>query len=233
MVDDVAPFDVEPSDRTSWHAEGEGLCHRFVEQVPVTGASISVVGGHGQLTIGASDPVAARVEELQFELGEGPHREALSSGRPVLVPELSDAQTSRWPVLSPSLAPLGVSALFAFPLTIGAATVGVVDMYRSAPGDLGPGSISTALALASWTAGPALRLAAQSAKVEKPATEQLSPGIRREVHQATGIIVAQLGISATEAFSRLQAYAFSGGKTLEYVAHEVVARRINFREMSD
>lgn len=233
MVDDVARPDVEPFDRTSLRAAGEGLCHRFVQQVPVTGASISVVGGYGQLTVGASDHVAARVEELQFELGEGPHHETLSSGKPVLVPELGDAHTSRWPMLSPSLAQLGVGALFVFPLTIGAATVGVVDMYRSMPGDLGSGSISTALALASWVAGPSLRLAAQSATVEKPATEQLSPGIRREVHQATGIIVAQLGVSATEAFSRLQAYAFSGGQTLEYVAHEVVARRIDFRGMTD
>ncbi len=233
MVDDVSQFDVEASDSASLHTAGEGLCLRFVEQLPVTGASISVVGGHGQLTIGASDHVAARVEELQFALGEGPHFDALSSGKPVLVPELSAAQMSRWPVLSPSFAQLGVGALFAFPLTIGAATVGVVDMYRSLPGDLGADSMSTVFALASRTAGPALRLAAQSANVEKPDAERMAPDIRREVHQATGIVLVQLGSSATEAFSRLQAHAFSSGKTLEYVAHEVVARRVDFRGMSD
>lgn len=211
---------------------GESLCHRFVERLPVNGASISVVGGHGQLTIGASDGVAARLEELQFELGEGPHHAALSTGKPVMVSELSTAQMQRWPVLGAAVAQIGVGALFAFPLTIGAATVGVVDMYRETSGVMDSGTVSTALSLASWTAGPALRLAALSANEETPGAQRLAPEMRREVHQATGIILVQLGVSATEALSRLQAHAFASGHTLEYVAHEVVARRIDFREMT-
>lgn len=233
MVDGAVPLGVEPAVQASARAKGQGLCNRFVESLPVSGASISVVGGYGQLTVGTSDPVAARVEELQFELGEGPHHEALSSGEPVLVPEFTVSQIARWPLLSPALAMIGVGALFAFPLTIGAATVGVVDMYRSSPGELDSRSILTALTLASWTAGPALRLAAQSANSEKPGAERLVPEIRRVVHQATGMILVQLGVSATEAFSRLQAHAFSSGETLEYVANEVVARRIDFRGMAD
>lgn len=232
MDDRVTRFDEGPHDRANPRVAGEDLCHRFVTRLPVTGASISVVGGYGQLTIGASDSVAARLEELQFELGEGPHHDAISSGRPVLVPELSAGRVPQWPVFGTAAISLGVGALFAFPLTIGAATVGVVDMYRTVPGALDSGMISTAVALASWTAGPALRLAAQSANAEKPESDRIAPELRRVVHQATGIVLVQLGVTATEAFSRLQAYAFSSGQTLEFVAREVVARHIDFRELT-
>lgn len=238
MVDHATPSDGEmldpdPLNAATPRAAGESLCTLFVERLAVTGASISVVGGRGQLTIGASDAVSARLEELQFELGEGPHHEALASGKPILVADLNDSHTSRWPVFGLAAAEIGVGALFAFPLTIGAAIVGVVDMYRLTPGDLDSRATLSALALASAAAVPALRLAAQSARVDAPDAEHLAPELRREVHQATGMLLVQLGITATEAFSHLQAHAFSLGKTLEYVAHEVVARRIDFRKMTD
>lgn len=233
MVDGGTAINSEVPDANSPRAAGEVLCALFVDRLAVTGASISVVGEYGQLTIGSSDSISARVEELQFELGEGPHLDALSSGRPVLVPEMSAAQISRWPVFGPAAEQLGVGALFAFPMAVGAATVGVVDMYRRAPGDLESHTVSSALSLASWVATPALRLAAQSANVETPDAAHLAPEMRREVHQATGIVLVQLGITATEAFSRLRAHSFSSGQTLEIVAHEVVARRIDFRGMTD
>jgi hypothetical protein len=193
--------------------------------------SISVNGGSGQSTIGSSDTVAAQVEALQFELGEGPHWSVLATGQPVLVPELDGAALAQWPVFGAAVLQLSVAALFAMPLTLGAVTIGVVDMYRSSPGALDAGSLARATSLAALTAGPALRLAASSAGMETLAASMMVPEMRREVHQATGMVLAQLQISATEAFSRLQAYAFSSGQTLEYIAHEVVMRRLDFRDI--
>ena len=42
------------------------------------------------------------------------------------------------------------------------------------------------------------------------------------------MVVAQLGISATDAFARLRAYAFAEQRLLGDVAHDVVARRLRF-----
>jgi AmiR/NasT family two-component response regulator len=47
-----------------------------------------------------------------------------------------------------------------------------------------------------------------------------------EVHQATGMIAAQLGVSVDDAFVRLRAYAFGDNRTLREVADDVVARRL-------
>jgi hypothetical protein len=233
MADDVSPLYPDGNGRDPLRIAGEALCAKFVERLPISGASISVVGGYGQLTIGASDRVAARLEELQFELGEGPHHEALESGRPALIPTLDSDQKARWPFFGAAAENIGARAVFAFPMAVGAATVGVVDTYRATPGGLDGEAIAAALTLASRTAGPALRLAAQSANIATPSGRGISPELRREVHQATGIILVQLGVTATDALSRLQAHAFASGQTVEYVAREVVARRIDFRDLAE
>lgn len=50
----------------------------------------------------------------------------------------------------------------------------------------------------------------------------------REVHQATGMIVAQLGVTAHEAFVRMQGFAYSNGRMLSEVAQSVVHRQLRF-----
>ncbi|WP_248812061.1 ANTAR domain-containing protein [Frankia sp. AgPm24] len=49
---------------------------------------------------------------------------------------------------------------------------------------------------------------------------------RAEVHQATGMAMVRLGVSAQEALVRLRAHAFAVGLTVDEVAGEVVARRL-------
>jgi hypothetical protein len=51
---------------------------------------------------------------------------------------------------------------------------------------------------------------------------------RAEVHQATGMVLAQLGISATEALARLRGHAFVEQRLLIDVARDVVSRRLWF-----
>lgn len=227
MVDGVA--ETEPAGAGDATSLGpvRALWSPFVQLLPITGASVSVVGAPGQSTLGASDATAARVEELQFELGEGPHWEALRSGRPVLVPDLREGDLA-WPVFGAAVHELGIGALFAFPLTMGAATVGVVDLYRSSPGALDDRAVATASSLAAAAAGAALRLASRAAAEEAPPQGAMGPELRREVHQATGMVLVQLDVSAGEAFARLQGHAFSTGQTLGAVARDVVARRLRF-----
>ena len=51
-----------------------------------------------------------------------------------------------------------------------------------------------------------------------------------EVHQATGMISLQLGVSMDEAFVRLRAHAFVAGRPLRAVAGDVVTRRLRLEE---
>ncbi|WP_341952066.1 GAF and ANTAR domain-containing protein [Salinibacterium sp. TMP30] len=206
------------------------LCSRFVDLLPITGASISVLDEAGnQSTICASDDTAAQLEAMQFELGEGPHWEALRTRRPVLVPDLRSAGHSEWPIFSEAVLETGAGALFSLPLSLGAVTIGLVDLYCSVPGNLSTSDLSAALNLAGSVTLPAARMAVQSAGHEKTSESTgEAPELRRDVHQATGMILVQMNVSATEAFLLLKAHAFSSGRTVLEVAQDVVARRLDF-----
>jgi AmiR/NasT family two-component response regulator len=51
---------------------------------------------------------------------------------------------------------------------------------------------------------------------------------RAVVHQAAGMISAQLNVPIPTALQRLQAYAADHGRTVANVATDVVARRLHF-----
>lgn len=131
-------------------AEGldAGLCKGFVESLAISGAAISVFSGLSPATmVCASDAVAARIDELQFDLGEGPRWEALQTRRPVLLPDVRRGPHAAWPVFAEFLLELEVSALFVFPLVLGALDIGVAELYRSESGPLASrGSMALQLA---------------------------------------------------------------------------------------
>jgi hypothetical protein len=225
MVDDRA---VHAGPRGAAAASLE-LCQRFVGLLPVTGASISVTSASGaQSTIGITDSVAAELEQLQFELGAGPHWDVLKTGLAVFVPDTRALVTARWPMFGSAIANLPVGAVFALPMRMGAVTVGVVDLYRSTPGELRGPDVGAALSLASSIAEQALRYAVVSADDDAGVETVMAPAMRREIHQATGMIFIQLGVSATEAFTRLQARAFADGRPVADIAHDVVNRSLAF-----
>lgn len=210
------------------------MCAPFVADLEVSGASITVVSyGGRQSTVCVSDPVAARAETLQFELGDGPHWDALSSRAPVLATNLSDTAETRWPLLSDGLRGLGIQATFAFPMLMGAALVGVVDLYSTTPRSVDKEFVAKASLHSGRVAMRAVQRALHSAADSTSEESPMAPALRREVHQATGMIIAQLDISATAAFARLQGHAFVTEQPIDRVAHDVVTGRLTFDDLSD
>ena len=84
---------------------------------------------------------------------------------------------------------------------MGAVNVGVVGMYRTDPGGLRPDEQLLAKALA-MAIGPAAVQRALAMAGDHAGSESAdSPAFRREVHQATGMILVQLNTSATAAYA--------------------------------
>lgn len=205
------------------------LCRPFLSALPVSGASIAVIAASGTAsTICSSDATAARIDELQFELGEGPQLAAARVGEIVAIADVGAGPHDDWPVLGSALAALPVGAIFAIPMRMGAVTVGVATLYSVSAGDLDDDQRATALAIASAIASTAVHRAMSSAGDHATNESATMPALRREVHQATGIILVQLNTTATIAYSRLQAYAFAHGETVQAVAHAVVSGKLAF-----
>ena len=73
------------------------VCQACVRLLPVDGASVSMMTATAARTVlYASDEVVARIEAMQFSLGEGPCVEAFETRRPVLVPDLAAATATTY-----------------------------------------------------------------------------------------------------------------------------------------
>jgi len=213
------------------HERQTSLCDPFLDVLPVGGAALSVLAGTaGQSTICASDDTAARIDEMQFDLGEGPCWDAMTTRLPVLSPDLAVTGDASWPLFTSAVQndPIRdeVRAVYAFPLFVGSLGIGAVDLYSSSVAPLQSSQVTDATQLASLAAWQVLR----RILADKPGDdlEPASPHNRREVHQATGMVLAQLNISATDAALLLRAHAFSNGRTVAEVASDVIERRIDF-----
>ncbi|MDT7708644.1 MAG: hypothetical protein QOG20_4251 [Pseudonocardiales bacterium] len=211
-------------------ALAEQICLACVAGLDIDGAAISMhTASPLRETLWATDATAELLEELQFTLGEGACMDAARSGRPVLIPDIADvAQTSRWPVYAEAVVEqTGVGAVFALPLQWATINLGVLDLHRKAPGRLTSAGLSDALGAAD--VGALMLLGLRTDPGEDRVWDR-SWGDRVEIHQATGMVVAQMDVNATDAFARLRAYAFAEHRLLGDVARDVVARRLRFTE---
>jgi hypothetical protein len=206
------------------------LCSRFVEALPVTGAAVALFGGSvPETSICASDAMAARLDEIQFDLGEGPRWESVRSRLPVHEPYVQRSAHARWPIFGNVVQQTGVAALFVYPLSVAALDVGVVELYRLTPGPLSAADDAIALTLASetaWTLLDRLLNIREAARASEP--RDSAPLSRREIHQATGMVLVQLDADATEALLVMRAHAFAHDRSLREVASDIVERRLTF-----
>jgi hypothetical protein len=205
------------------------LCSAAERAMSASGAGVSVIAVDGMRGVAAvSEPAYEPLEELQFALGEGPCLDAFTSRQPVLVPDLSDGAVGRWPGYAPALYGLGVQAVFAFPLQIGAARLGALDVFRIEPGPLTAGEFRDALTFADVAVTTLLDGQAQAAPGTAADGLDEVLGQRAELFQAQGMVAVQLGVSLTDALARLRAHAYAEDRALGDVARDVVARRLSF-----
>jgi GAF domain-containing protein len=208
------------------------LCAPFMSVLPVTGVSISVLGGvAGPATVCSSDRQATRLDELQFDLGEGPCWQALASRRPVLTEDIrAPAPSDAWPTLVSALSDERVTSIFAFPLSVGSLGIGAVDLYTVEPSRLAEIDVADATTLASYAAWQVLRRVLDDQESPEDSRMEAPESSRREFHQATGMVLAQMGIAAVDAALLIRAHAYSTGRTVIEVSRDIVDRSLLFSE---
>jgi len=213
----------------------DALCRSCVTLLPAaSGLSVSVLAGGSDMgvVLFASDDVAARLAEIQYTLGEGPCREAVRLRAPVFGTNLTRAaERRRWPLFSVQAAKAGVEAVFSLPLAGAGSALGTLDLYRETPGSLSGDDVRTALLVADAVTLAVIALDHTSPDPHAVVTWLAgAESDREEVHQATGMIMVQLGVNASEALLRLRARAFAEGRTSIEAARAVIDRRVDLRD---
>ena len=117
------------------------------------------------------------------------------------------------------------------PVLVAGEHIGALDFFRAQPGDLGEDNLAGAIAAAELAGVPLLDLMNDDlqAAVNDPGSNawpELHALSRAEVSQATGMLVAQLGVEPAEALVRLRAHAYATGRSATDVARDILDRRL-------
>ena len=206
----------------------ERLLRAYVTIMEVDGGAISLGSTRPQRTsLAVTDDLAERLEDLQELLREGPAVEALRTGAPVGL--VDGAAQDRWPMLHQSLRgsrPRPVSWLAAVPMRPRTQVLGAITLYRFG---VGP----PALTVEDTTFLADAIGAVIVGGFERSPVGELDWSTRDRIEQATGMVMAQLGVRAPDALSLLRAHAFAADSPLSTVAQAVLDRTLDFREQND
>src|SRR5207247_946645 len=128
-----------------------------------------------------------------------------------------------WPTFREAADGLGVRAVFAFPLHLGAASLGALTLYHFEIGPLDGPDLATAVRLSDAASLALLDLIVGISATE-PSAARDAEYYRSEVYQAAGMVMEQLGVSIEVAMVRLRSHAFAAGRPTGEVARDIVRR---------
>jgi hypothetical protein len=197
------------------------ICRTIVAELGATGAAVNLMAGptHAEAVVGRSDNQSALVDDLQFTVGEGPCHDALRTGRPVHCSDLG--HETRWPGYCSEAQEHGVRSVHAFPLQVGAVSLGVLDVYDSRPRVLDQAEWRLALAYADLATESLLQRGDADHRSIDPGL-RTALGSRAQIYQAQGMVTVDNGISLNEAMIRIRAFAYGNRRAIADVAQEIV-----------
>lgn len=171
-------------------------------------------------TVACSDPVAARVDEVQYELDDGPCLHAMRDGHMVRIEDT--AEKARWPEFEAQAASQGIRSCLALPLNTDGKPVGALNLYAREASAFGPAEARLAENFAHNASGAlslATRLASHAALIEQLRSSLASRGV---IDQALGIIMAREHCTQERAFAILRAASQNSNVKLRDIASAVV-----------
>ena len=204
----------------------ERLCEacRLILNVDATSITVSN-DTSSRITLAATNETATRLEDLQDVLGEGPCHEAFRTGHPVAT-GLDEEAARRWPEFTRAArASVQPVQIHCFAMRPGDHVFGTLSLYLAGSARVAE-SEETAQFLADAIGAALLR----DPSLQAGPTESVAWSSRAAIHQATGMVIAQLRLGPDDALAILRAHAYAHDTTLAEIAELVVTRRLDFTQ---
>jgi PAS domain S-box-containing protein len=173
-------------------------------QSAVPGASwVSITLGSPQdpQRLGADSREALEFDGLQVRAEEGPCWEAFRTTRIVICDEVED--DDRWPVLRGIAGERQVRSVLAIPVVEAGESIGVLNLYGREPSAFGAANRRIGELAAAAVTGVLQNVAEREALRDLAANLERALTSRAVIDQAKGVIMARLGVTADDAFTRL------------------------------
>jgi hypothetical protein len=179
----------------------------------------SLVEGKRVATFGVNDERVNAVDQAQYDNKAGPCVDALS-GEVHYFDGTTDEP--RWRMFAETAADAGVYSVISFPLKIDDDTIGALNFYSSERDALRPGQREEGWVFASQAA-IAIVNEQTLARLGKQ-VGQLEEGLqtRTVIGQATGLLMAQEGLTSDEAFQKLVSVSQTANVKLRDIAERYV-----------
>jgi hypothetical protein len=205
-----------------WDAAGlpGSLATDCARMLGVSDVTISFYGASDQILLCSSSDDARTVDEWEFTLQEGPCFDAAVTGTSATA-ETAPSGTNPWPRLGAKAHALGYRSIAGIPWRVQGTTFATLNL-QDRDGVIPPETLADAEHIAEELAS----LLVGSLSQQPPSLDQ--PADHDTFHQATGMIMTQMGIDAGAAVDVLRAHAWSHDRLLGDVASEVVARTLTF-----
>lgn len=198
------------------------LCRTLVEVVDGRDGAIAVkVSAAERNLLTATSDAAARFEDAQDLVREGPSLDVLRTGRP-LHTERPDDLRRRWPQLAETTQDLPARGLHVVAMRPGDAVIGVVTLHHEFASPLR--ALEADLQFFANTVGAAI-----FGELEHETGSGMLWTERDRIAQATGMVIAQMGVGPADATAVLRAHAYAQGVSVSEVSRRVVERLLTFR----
>ncbi len=247
---------------TQGQRERDSACREAAVALGVDDITVTVLQPGGYRSVAAaSSQTAVAWQDAQFLVGEGPVQQALGRAADVVVSDLAREVPSRWPLLSaltPELAhPDPYRSLTAVPLEGADAMFAVVAAYGQRPlldyverEQLGVVGQAVLLAFARQLLHSTTE---REDRASRPRPDEVGPGLRGSgapdeigghdddprhavetlVTHATGMVIAQCRVDATEALMLMRASSIETGRPLLETARAIISRRLRLGPQPD
>lgn len=197
----------------------QALCKAAVDIIPGCdhAAVTTMKAGERPVCEATTDDVAARIDDLEWETGEGPCLDAILTQRYEWDPDITT--NASWPKLAQRvLAETPVRGMLGYRIIVGERKVGALNIFSDTPGALTAESASIGAILAAFAS------VALSAATAHEAAESLRGALasNREIGKAIGLLMATQGITDEEAFEQLRAASSQMNVRLAVVAKRIV-----------
>ena len=183
-------------------------------------ASLLVRHDSRYVTVGASDRIAQRIDDMERQAGDGPCVDAIEEETPQIEPDLTTP--SQWPQLAAALlADTPVRGAMGFRILVDKRKTGALNLFSDKAGVFDTESAGQAIVLASF-ASVAINAVAQGEDVSTLRRGLLS---NREIGKAVGMLMMLNGVDEHEAFDVLRRYSQDLNIKLADVARTVIENR--------
>ncbi|MHA6629731.1 GAF and ANTAR domain-containing protein [Pseudonocardia sichuanensis] len=176
-------------------------------------AGISQVRDHRRIdTTAATSEVVQRVDEAQYETGEGPCLSSIYDERTVRLPDVGSEP--RWPRFAARAAELGVGSMLSFQLYVRGEELGALNLYSDRVDAFDDESEHVGLLLASHAA-------VAMAGAQQQENLRAAIATRDLIGQAKGILMERYKVSEDQAFSILVRASQNANRKLRDVAEQL------------